>query len=102
MPWHDYSRRAGDYGRIPTLRLTRYHLFLLGGLFLTFMGPLAFTQPGPERGRGGEKKGFNADFMFMLMSGGNETFEVSKVQLKDRRGSTAEQQRERMLTFLQK
>ena len=35
------SRRAGDFRRIPTVRLTRYHLFLLGGLFLIFMGPLA-------------------------------------------------------------
>jgi hypothetical protein len=84
------------------VRLTRYHLFLLGGLFLIFMGPLAFTQSGPERGGRDGKKGMNPDFMFMLMSGGNETFEVSKVQLKDRPGSTAEQQRERMLTFLQK
>jgi len=86
------------------VRLTRYHLFLLGGLFLIVMGPLAFTQSGPERGNreGKMGKGMNTDFFFTMMSGGNETFEVSKVQLKDRPGSTAEQQRERMLTFLQK
>jgi len=86
------------------VRLTRYHLFLLGGLFLIFMGPLAFTQPGPERGgREGKKGGMNPDLIFMKMSNGKDTFEVSKVQLMQwGNGPTVEQQREQMLTFLQK
>ena len=85
------------------MNLTRYHLFLLGGLFLMMMGPLAFTQPGPSGpgGKGGIK-GPISDIVFMMMSGGNDSFEVSKAQLRERPGSTVEQQREQLLTFLQK
>ena len=88
------------------MRLTRYHLFLLGGLLLMVMGPLAFTQPGSggggKGGRGGKGgKGMNPDFIFNKMSGGKETFEVAKVQLPDFPNSTAEQQKQQMLTLLQ-
>ena len=83
------------------MRLTRYHLFLLGGLLVMVLGPLAFTQPGP--GGKGERKGPPPDMMFVMMSGGNETFEVSKVQLRQWPGGpTVEQQREQMLGYLQK
>jgi hypothetical protein len=88
--------------------LTRYHLFLLGGLFLMVMGPLAFTQPGPGGGKGGKggkgggKGGMSPDLIFMMMSGGNETFEVAKVELRQWPGGpTADEQKQQMLTALQ-
>jgi hypothetical protein len=87
------------------VRLTRYHLFLLGGLFLMVMGPLAFTQPGPGGPGGwsrGGKGGKPSDFIFARMSGGNDSFEVSKAQFRERPGSTVEQQKQQMLIFLQK
>jgi EF hand len=91
------------------VRLTRYHLFLLGGLFLMIMGPLAFTQPGPgggksgKGGKGGGKGGFDPANIFTVLSGGNDTFEVAKVQLQSwGQGPTPEQQKEAMLVFLQK
>ncbi len=87
------------------MRLTRFHLFLLGGLFLMVMGPLAFTQPGPDGGKGGRKggKGFNSDTIFSMISGGKDTFDVKTVQLQSwGRGPTPEQQKEQMMAFLQK
>ena len=88
------------------MRLTRYHLFLLGGLFLMVMGPLAFTQPGPGGGKGGKGGGkggkMSPDFMFMMMSGGNDTFEVAKVELRQWPGGpTVDEQKQQMLTALQ-
>jgi EF hand len=103
MPGLSKLVAGGWRWRIPTVRLTRYHLFLLGGLFLMVMGPLAFTQPGPGgKGKGG-KGGPSPDKMFNMLSGGKETIEVSKVQFRQwGNGPTAEQQKEQMLTFLQK
>lgn len=88
------------------MRLTRYHLFLLGGLFLVVFGPLAFTQPGPS-GRGG-KGGFDpkamAEGMFVMLSGGNETFNVKTVEIPAMmaRREAPEAVKERLMTFLQK
>ena len=87
------------------MRLTRYHLFLLGGLFLMVMGPLAFTQPGPggsKGGKGGGKGGFDPANIFTLLSGGKDSFDVKTVQLQSwGRGPTPEEQKDAMLVFLQ-
>ena len=59
------------------MRLTRFRLFLLGGLILTIVGPVAFTQgPGGFGGGGfgkgskGGRKGFDPESQFKMYSGG--------------------------------
>src|SRR4051812_4756566 len=89
------------------MKLTRYQLFLLGGLLVIIMGPLAFTQPGPGNMQirmGGGGKGPNSDFMFNMLSGGKDSFNVNSVQLPEwlTRREPADKQKERMLTYLQK
>ena len=91
------------------MRLTRVQMFLLGGLFLTIMGPLAFTQPGPDGGKKDKKGGFGGFKMpdpgeiFAKISGGKDSFDVKTIQLQSGGwGPTPEQQKEAMMTFLQK
>jgi len=89
------------------MRLTRSHLFLLGGLCIMIMSTLAFTQPGPpdiKGGRGGKGKGKGSDFMFAMLAGGKETFTVSAVEIPQmmQRFEPAEKTKENMMTFLQK
>jgi len=93
------------------VRLTRFHLFLLGGLILAIVGPVAFTQgPGGFGGRGsfGGKKsgrmGFDPETIFKQYSGGKDVIVVSEVQVPERmsRFMSTEQLREGMNTFLQK
>jgi len=90
--------------RIPTVRLTRYHLFLLGGLFLIFMGPLAFTQPGPGGGKQGRQGGPSPDFMFAMMSGGNDVIDIKNLQVPQwmTRNESADSIKEKLLAFNQK
>jgi hypothetical protein len=94
------------------VRLSRYHLFLLGGLFLITLGPLAFTQPGPPGGEGGggrfgggrfDPKAMSG-FMFSSLSGGAETFNVKTVEIPSMmaRRETPEAVKEKMMAFLQK
>jgi Ca2+-binding EF-hand superfamily protein len=104
---------------VPTVRLTRFHLVLLGGLILAIVGPVAFTQQGPGPGRGGfgpggwggGRGGFGGGFrrpdpaeQFKQYSGGKDVITVSEVQVPERmaRWMSTEQLRERMNTFLQK
>jgi len=89
------------------VRLSRYHLFLLGGLMLVTLGPLAFTQPGPPGGGGGggrfDPKAMSG-FMFASLSGGAETFNVKTVEIPAMmaRRETPEAVKEKMMAFLQK
>jgi hypothetical protein len=90
------------------VRLTRFHLFLLGGLVLAIVGPVAFTQPDMGRfggkGKGFGKRGGDPSQMFMMYSGGKPVINVSEVQVPERmaRWMTTEQLREQMNAFLQK
>jgi len=87
------------------VRLTRFHLFLLGGLVLAIVGPVAFTQgPGGFGGKGGKKMGFDPETIFKMYSGGADVIDVSTVQVPERmsRFMTTEQLREQMNAFLQK
>jgi hypothetical protein len=83
--------------------MTRFRLFLLGGLVLILLGPLAFTQPGPGGGKG--KRGRrDPNEMFNQLSGGKDEIVVAEVQSPEffQRFQTTEELRERMLAFLQK
>ena len=89
------------------MRLTRFQLFLLGGLFLMVMGPLAFTQPGGGKGdRKGGPGGFKmtADGPFTMLSGGNDFIDIKTVQIPGwmTRGASADAVKEKMLAFAQK
>ena len=89
------------------MRMTRYHLYLLGWVLLMLAGPVAFTQfPGGGGGKGG-KGGFGRggmDGLFNMYSGGADTFDVNKVQIPEfmTRMKTAEKYKEEMMAFLQK
>jgi hypothetical protein len=97
------------------VRLTRFRLFLLGGLILTIVGPVAFTQgPGGFGGGGfgggfgkGGKGGFRGpdpEAQFKMYSGGKDVIVVAEVVVPERmaRWMTTEQLRERMNAYLQK
>jgi len=92
------------------VRLTRFRLFLLGGLILAIVGPVAFTQgpggfgKGGFGGKGSRKMGFDPETIFKQYSGGKDVIIVSEVQVPERmsRFMSTEQLREGMNTFLQK
>jgi len=84
--------------------MTRLQVFLLGCLVLSLLVPVAFTQRrgGPGGGPGGPG-GFKmptADESFDRMANGANSFDVNKVEFRSR-WETPEQQREKMMTFLQ-
>jgi len=88
------------------VRLTRFHLFLLGGLVLAIVGPVAFTQGPGGFGKGG-KGGFrrpDPEEVFKQYSGGKDVIKVAEVQVPERmsRFMSTEQLRERMNAYLQK
>jgi Ca2+-binding EF-hand superfamily protein len=101
-------------GGIPAVRLTRFQLFLIGGLTLAILGPAVFSQPGNFQGggrgggrggRGGGRGGMDPNAMFDRYSGGADTFDVNQVtvpEMMQRWMGTTEQLREQMTTFLQK
>jgi len=85
------------------VRLTRFRLFLLGGLVLAIVGPVAFTQPGPGGfGKGGfGKGGWDPAEMFKRYSNGKDVINVAEVESTSRRTTTPEL-REQMTAFLLK
>lgn len=88
------------------MRMTRIQVFLLGCLLIALLGPAVFSQRGGmgggKGGKGGMGKGmFNPDDIFNRMSNGEATFDVNKVELRQWGQETVEQQREKMMSFLQ-
>ncbi|MFO0879576.1 MAG: hypothetical protein U0840_19700 [Gemmataceae bacterium] len=95
------------------MKLTRFHLMGATLLLLAMVVSSAYTQFGGfgGGGRGGKGGGGfggggafkmpSADDIFDRISGGAATFDVNKVELQQRGPETVEQQREKMMSYLQ-
>jgi hypothetical protein len=88
------------------VRLTRYHLYVLVGLVMVFVGPLAFTQPGGG-GRGGRGGGGRGGFMdpnqfFNTLSGGKDVLVVEEAKFPEQMAAFAPRIKQAMQEYMQR
>jgi len=85
------------------MRLTRAHLYLLGGFLLVLLSPVVLSQPDPNGGRGGKGKRPKMDpnTMWEQISQGKDSINVNDVQFPPEMERFGGFMRQRWSEFLQ-
>jgi Ca2+-binding EF-hand superfamily protein len=103
-PWLDSPN-----GGILIVRLTRVHLYLLGGVLLFVIGPMVFSQPDPNgRGRGGKggqrgtRMGPDPNAFWDQLAQGKDSININEVQFPPQMAFFADRMRQGWADFLQK
>jgi hypothetical protein len=85
------------------MHLRRFHLYLLGALLLTVVGPVVFSRPGGQRGKGGRPDRTAVHLMvWNLFAKGKDSIDVNAMQFPEGMQFLGDRMRQSWSDFLQK